>query len=90
MEVAQPKKSVEEYLIDILRDRSIPLEQIMLVKGQPISSDDMVSSLQVQSLVSLIDNDITNKPGSSSLIHVHILYALCKRYTKHYINKKII
>ena len=73
MEVAQPKKSVEEYLIDILRDRSIPLEQIMLVKGQPISSDDMVSSLQVQSLVSLIDNDITNKPSEPE----HIIIDTC-------------
>ena len=45
MEVAQPKKIVEEYLIDILRDRSIPLEQIMLVKGQPISSDDAPTGL---------------------------------------------
>ena len=71
--VAQPKKSVEEYLVDILRDRSIPLEQIMLVKGQPISSDDMVSSLQVQSLVSLIDNDITNKPSEPE----HIIIDTC-------------
>lgn len=67
MEVAQPEKSGEEYLIDILRDRSIPLEQIILVKSQPMS-DDMVSSLQVQSLVSLIDNDITSKPEPENII----------------------
>jgi len=54
MEVVAQKKRGEEYLIDILRDRSIPLEQIILVKSQS-SSDDMVSSLQVQSLVSLIE-----------------------------------
>ena len=73
MEVAQPKKSVEEYLIDILRDRSIPLEQIMLVKAQPIRSDAMVSSLQVQSLVTLIDNDITNKRSEPE----HIIIDTC-------------
>jgi len=69
MEVlAQPKQSGEEYLIDILRDRSIPLEQIILVKGQPSNSDGMVSSLQVHSLVSLIDNDIASKPEPEKII----------------------